>query len=401
MIKNNPKFIYFIIFLIFIIISIWAYISIFFYSIDRSAYLEAVSWKVYINENQIEIWDRKKLAKKDIIETKTKDSFAVIEWWDWSLTRLWWNTRIEIEEEFVSKNWNNVNILFKLTSWKTWSNVVSYISEDSYFKQVFNDNEAAVRWTIFTVDLEKDYLQVDSHKVTIKNEKLWEVEVLENKQLKLSDFKFISLQDFIQYFKDKWFFDLNKKLDREYFIKLSLDLEKNFTKISNIAKKEFDNLTKEQRKLLYTEFMEQYQKLNYVSLDMSEKLFNLKMNLKEKLISLAPESEKKNILNTLNYDLKNIFDLKDFTNFEKITNILKENEKYLDKKQLEEFFSIFNIKFEFRETINDTIIFFEKNVLNNPEYKKIFDSLKNNLSESIEEQKNVFLKFWEFLKNLF
>lgn len=401
MIKNNPKFIYFIIFLIFIIISIWAYISIFFYSIDRSAYLEAVSWKVYINENQIEIWDRKKLAKKDIIETKTKDSFAVIEWWDWSLTRLWWNTRIEIEEEFVSKNWNNVNILFKLTSWKTWSNVVSYISEDSYFKQVFNDNEAAVRWTIFTVDLEKDYLQVDSHKVTIKNEKLWEVEVLENKQLKLSDFKFISLQDFIQYFKDKWFFDLNKKLDREYFIKLSLDLEKNFTKISNIAKKEFDNLTKEQRELLYTEFMEQYQKLNYVSLDMSEKLFNLKMNLKEKLISLAPESEKKNILNTLNYDLKNIFDLKDFTNFEKITNILKENEKYLDKKQLEEFFSIFNIKFEFRETINDTIIFFEKNVLNNPEYKKIFDSLKNNLSESIEEQKNVFLKFWEFLKNLF
>lgn len=401
MIKNNPKFIYFIIFLIFIIISIWAYISIFFYSIDRSAYLEAVSWKVYINENQIEIWDRKKLAKKDIIETKTKDSFAVIEWWDWSLTRLWWNTRIEIEEEFVSKNWNNVNILFKLTSWKTWSNVVSYISEDSYFKQVFNDNEAAVRWTIFTVDLEKDYLQVDSHKVTIKNEKLWEVEVLENKQLKLSDFKFISLQDFIQYFKDKWFFDLNKKLDREYFLKLSLDLEKNFTKISNIAKKEFDNLTKEQRKLLYTEFMEQYQKLNYVSLDMSEKLFNLKMNLKEKLISLAPESEKKNILNTLNYDLKNIFDLKDFTNFEKITNILKENEKYLDKKQLEEFFSIFNIKFEFRETINDTIIFFEKNVLNNPEYKKIFDSLKNNLSESIEEQKNVFLKFWEFLKNLF
>lgn len=401
MIKNNPKFIYFIIFLIFIIISIWAYISIFFYSIDRSAYLEAVSWKVYINENQIEIWDRKKLAKKDIIETKTKDSFAVIEWWDWSLTRLWWNTRIEIEEEFVSKNWNNVNILFKLTSWKTWSNVVSYISEDSYFKQVFNDNEAAVRWTIFTVDLEKDYLQVDSHKVTIKNEKLWEVEVLENKQLKLSDFKFISLQDFIQYFKDKWFFDLNKKLDREYFLKLSLDLEKNFTKISNIAKKEFDNLTKEQRELLYTEFMEQYQKLNYVSLDMSEKLFNLKMNLKEKLISLAPESEKKNILNTLNYDLKNIFDLKDFTNFEKITNILKENEKYLDKKQLEEFFSIFNIKFEFRETINDTIIFFEKNVLNNPEYKKIFDSLKNNLSESIEEQKNVFLKFWEFLKNLF
>ena len=94
--KNKNKFIYFIIVLIFLIISIWVYISIFFKSVDRNSYLELVSGKWLLNEKVLEIWKREKLSKDDVIETKTKDSLAVIEWWDWSITRLWGNTKVEI-----------------------------------------------------------------------------------------------------------------------------------------------------------------------------------------------------------------------------------------------------------------------------------------------------------------
>lgn len=401
MFKNKNKFIYFIIFLIIFVISIWIYMSIFFKSVDRNTYLEAISWKVFLNNNEISLWKKKKLSKTDIIETKTKDSFAIIEWWDWSLTRLWWNTKIIIEEEFVSKNKNNINILFKLSSWKTWSNVVSYMWEDSYFKQVFSDNEAAVRWTIFVVDLEKDYIKVENHKISLKNENHWTVELGENKQFQISKFEFISLQDFIKSFKDKEFFNINKKLDQEYFLKLVKDLEKNFDNFKNFTIKEFDNLTLEQRKKFYEEFMEKYQEINFISLEYSQKLFDLKILLKEKLIFLAPENEKSNILDTISYDLKEIFNTKNFSSFENITNILKDNEKYINKKQLQDFFDIFNMKFNFKTTIEDGLKTFNENILNDPEYWKILDSLKKNFDNSIEEQKNIFLEFFNFLKNLF
>lgn len=401
MFKNKNKFIYFIIFLIIFVISIWIYMSIFFKSVDRNTYLEAISWKVFLNNNEISLWKKKKLSKTDIIETKTKDSFAIIEWWDWSLTRLWWNTKIIIEEEFVSKNKNNINILFKLSSWKTWSNVVSYMWEDSYFKQVFSDNEAAVRWTIFVVDLEKDYIKVENHKISLKNENHWTVELGENKQFQISKFEFISLQDFIKSFKDKEFFNINKKLDEEYFFKLAKNLEKNFDNFKNFTIKEFDNLTLEQRKKFYEEFMEKYQEINFISLEYSQKLFDLKILLKEKLIFLAPENEKSNILDTISYDLKEIFNTKNFSSFENITNILKDNEKYINKKQLQDFFDIFNMEFDFKTTIEDGLKTFNENILNNPEYWKILNSLKKNFDNSIEEQKNIFLEFFNFLKNLF
>lgn len=399
--KNKNKFIYFIIILIVIIIWIWISISLFFKSVDRNSYLELVSWEWLLNDKVLQIWKKEKLSKEDIIETKTKDSLAIIEWWDWSITRLWWNTKVKIENQFVAKNKDQVNILFRLFSGKTWSNVVTYLWEDSYFNQTYSDTEIAVRGTVYVVDADNDYLQVESHKVELINKQFGKKEVTENKQLKLSNFEFISLDDFIKFFKDKWFFELNQKLDKEYLLKLSLEVEKRVKDFVYIAGKNIDNLTKEQREKLYKTILSSYQDLNFVSLENSEKLFNLKIALKEKLIDLAPDKEKPSLLSTFSYDLKDIFRNKNFWNFEKITDILKENQKYLDYNNFTKMLENLGIKFDLWDNLNKLIDTFKEKVLNSANYKEFLENFSSQVNDAIIEQKNIFLRFFDWIKDLF
>ena len=399
--KNKNKFIYFIIILIVIIIWIWISISLFFKSVDRNSYLELVSWEWLLNDKVLQIWKKEKLSKEDIIETKTKDSLAIIEWWDWSITRLWWNTKVKIENQFVAKNKYQVNILFRLFSGKTWSNVVTYLWEDSYFNQTYSDTEIAVRGTVYVVDADNDYLQVESHKVELTNKQFGKKEVTENKQLKLSNFEFISLDDFIKFFKDKWFFELNQKLDKEYLLKLSLEVEKRVKDFVYFAGKNIDNLTKEQREKLYKTILSSYQDLNFVSLENSEKLFNLKIALKEKLIDLAPDIEKPSLLSTFSYDLKDIFKNKNFWNFEKITDILKENQKYLDYNNFTKMLENLGIKFDLWDNLNKLIDTFKEKVLNSANYKEFLENFSSQVNDAIIEQKNIFLRFFDWIKDLF
>lgn len=399
--KNKNKFIYFIIILIVIIIWIWISISLFFKSVDRNSYLELVSWEWLLNDKVLQIWKKERLSKEDIIETKTKDSLAIIEWWDWSITRLWWNTKVKIENQFVAKNKDQVNILFRLFSGKTWSNVVTYLWEDSYFNQTYSDTEIAVRGTVYVVDADNDYLQVESHKVELINKQFGKKEVTENKQLKLSNFEFISLDDFIKFFKDKWFFELNQKLDKEYLLKLSLEVEKRVKDFVYFAGKNIDNLTKEQREKLYKTILSSYQDLNFVSLENSEKLFNLKIALKEKLIDLAPDTEKPSLLSTFSYDLKDIFKNKNFWNFEKITDILKENQKYLDYNNFTKMLENLGIKFDLWDSLNKLIDTFKEKVLNSANYKEFLENFSSQVNDAIIEQKNIFLRFFDWIKDLF
>ena len=273
--------------------------------------------------------------------------------------------------------------------------------EDSYFKQSFGDTEAAVRWTVFSVDLDRDYLQVESHKVDLTSEKYWKVEVTENKQLKLSDFSFISLEDFIKFFKDKVFFEINQKMDKEYLMKLALDLQKNLDRLIAATSRKVDDLTGAEREKLYAELMSQYQQINFATSSVSEELFNLKISLKEKLIKLTPDSQKNSLLDTLSYDLKDIFNTKNFWSFEWITNILKENEKFIDSEKMQEYFNIFNIKSEIWATIDKTIDTFKSEVINNPNYKEFFNSVSNSINNSINDQKNMFRRFVDWIRDLF
>ena len=98
-----------------------------------------------------------------------------------------------------------------------------------------------------------------------------------------------------------------------FFIKKSLELQNSVKDILNYTSMKFNDLTKEQREKLYSEILLKYQDINFVSLVDSEKLFGLKIALKEKLIELAPENSKWWILNTLSYDLQDIFKKQDFS----------------------------------------------------------------------------------------
>ena len=232
--------------------------------------------------------------------------------------------------------------------------------------------------------------------------------ILENKQLQISNFKFISFEDFIKYFKDKNFFNLNLELDKEFFIKKSLELQNSVKDILNYTSMKFNDLTKEQREKLYSEILLKYQDINFVSLVDSEKLFGLKIALKEKLIELAPENSKWWILNTLSYDLQDIFKKQDFTNFEQITNILIKNEKYID---VNKFFNNINLNFNIKEVLNKWIDIFEEfkeTVFKSQNFKEWLDVWKNiadwiwrETQKAIENQKWVFLEIWDFIKNIF
>ena len=192
-----------------------------------------------------------------------------------------------------------------------------------------------------------------------------------------------------------------QKLDKEYLLKLSLEVEKKVKDFVYFAGKNIDNLTKEQREKLYKTILSSYQDLNFVSLENSEKLFNLKIALKEKLIDLAPDKEKPSLLSTFSYDLKDIFRNKNFWNFEKITDILKENQKYLDYNNFTKMLENLGIKFDLWDSLNKLIDTFKEKVLNSANYKEFLENFSSQVNDAIIEQKNIFLRFFDWIKDLF
>lgn len=399
--KNKYKFIYFVILLIIIIISIWIFFW-FLKKVDKNNYVELLSWRASINWNFLKQNSKVKIFENDNLKT-FENSLAILEWWDWSITRLWWNTEIMVKKAYFSKNDEIIKIAFDTKSWKTWSNVVSYFWDESYFHQYYNDTEIAVRWTIYALDIEKNYLKVEKHWVKLEN-KNQKIELKENEQIKLTDFSLIFLDDFINYFKDKKFFEINQDLDKKYFYELYLKLEKNIKKISDLSYKKFWNITEEQKEKLFKKYLEIYQKIHFVSPDISEKYFNLKINLKEKLLKLSPENQKKYILQSFNYDFIDIFNYKNFINFEKILNIFKENEKYVQKDLLYNFLKNLNSNFNPKEHFSSSIDTFISSVKNNPLYadffNKFWEEINNSFKNTIENQKSIFAEIYDWFKNL-
>lgn len=285
-------------------------------NIDRNTYVVLVKWETKINNYLLKKDERKKLKVKDKVIT-WKNSACVIEWWDWSLTRLWENSKIEIQELNVKKDLSKINLQFKLINWKTWSNVISFLWEDSYFKQNFKDKndkdiEAAVRWTIFDVNLKKDYMYVTNHEVLVekwKNKKI----LKQNQALSISSFSLIDIKKFVNEIQDKAWEQINSKLDKKFLDNLSKKISKEFNwkNINNILSKNKS----------YNELLIQYQKLNFVPASES-KLFAIKNKIKEKLISKASDKNKQNLVKY------SVFDLKDAINNNNINlNSIKDLEK--------------------------------------------------------------------------
>ena len=282
--------------------------------IDTNTYVVLVKWEVNIDNNILNSDDRLKLEEWNSIVTKD-NSACVVEWWDWSLTRLWENSKIEIQELNVEEDLSKINLQFKLVNWKTRSNVVSFLWEKSYFKQNFEDIEAAVRWTVFDVNLDKDYVYVANHEVAVKKDNETKI-IQQNKAFSISKFSFIEIEKFIKNIVDKKWLDKNSELDSKF-----LDNLKN-----NISEKiNLENIdTMLEKNKTYKELLSEYQKFNFVSASDAE-LFKIKTKIKRQLIETAPDEEKENLVKYSIYDFQDALKSKNLDSIKNSFSIISEN----------------------------------------------------------------------------
>lgn len=323
MIKIKNKFIIFII-LLFVSIIWYLWISSYFQEkVDRSSYATLIEGNAIINNKPLKLDFKTKLLDLDNIRTIWANSIVIIEWWEWSVTRLWGNSEIFIKETFVNDDLSKINIWFELLSWKTWSNVISFLWEWSYFKEYFRDTEAAVRWTIFDLNLDSEYIYVTSHKVDLKNSSWENYVITENNPFSLNTFSFIDLEKFIKDIKDKSWESLNKTLDSQLFQKLRdnayIDLENLMVSSQIDVDSVLNNI--EEKKELYNKVLYNYQKINFVKSD-SPELFQRKLELKETLYILASKENKENIIKNTLYDLSDVLKNDNYSFNDEIINIL-------------------------------------------------------------------------------
>lgn len=404
------KFIFFII-LFFISIVWYLWISSYLQEkVDRNSYATLIEGNAIINTKPLKKDLKTKVIKSDKIRTIWDNSVIIVEWWDWSITRLWGNSEVLIKEAFIEDDLSKINIWFELLNWKTWSNVISFLWEGSYFKEYFRDTEAAVRWTIFDINLDSEYIYVTSHRVDLKTSLGEEYIITENNPFSLKTFSFIKLQKFINNIKDKSWESLNKTLDSELFQTLrenayidlwsivdvsTIDIEKT---LNNLEKKEF----------LYDKILSDYQKLNFVNSN-SPELFEKKLELKEYLIILASEENKKNLIKSALYDLWDIIKKGNYDYTDDIINILSKDYDLINNINIYNYIWNINIPNDFKNLLKEkySYIYDLLNVSNNftkVSIKQVIE-IADKADQVIQEWLDTWLEkttsFFEKIINLF
>lgn len=104
-------------------------------------------------------------------KVKTLNSTATIFWPDGSITRLAEQSSIKVNQMQASTANENIQVDFSLEQGKSWSNVIRYYFGSSYFHERFNNDTAlaAVRWTVFEVNLDHKYIHTIDHAVSIED----------------------------------------------------------------------------------------------------------------------------------------------------------------------------------------------------------------------------------------
>lgn len=338
-------------------------------NLDSQAILKSWIANITRNENIINLTENISfiLNNWDTITTSWKESLLIIQWWDWSVTRLWGDSSIIINETIINKDLSNIKISFELLAWKTWSNVTSFFWEESYFHQTFQDNEAAVRWTIFNVDLVSELLYVSSHSVSLTTSSWDNIIINENKPFSLIDFDFISLIDFIKNYKDEQWKKVNSELDKIYFEKLKniinenlkitwefLQLENISNKVNNI--KNIDLLDNIEKNEIYNDLLWEYQKIHFANADTPD-LLTLKLEIKEAMLNFASKDNQEHLIVSTIYDIKEVKKTNNPFQFQTIINIFSENKETLDNLNIyfPDIINIENLSEDFNAVLNKEI----------------------------------------------
>lgn len=331
--KLKNKFILGVIFIIAFIICFQVFVA---YSNDKNdtnSYLILIKWNATLNEIRLLADTKSVLNSWDKVRVIWESSLAVIEWWDGSLTRLWWNTKISIQQNQISRDYTNINISFELIAGKTWSNVVSFIGKDSSFTQTFDGIEAWVRGTIFDVDLEKDFIHVSDHAVDLKDNAWNTVRLNEWEILSLDKFSLIEVSEFINSLQDEAWKSLNQQFDREYLdslnkkVQTSLQENNPFVFILSwvspkygllytldtatsyeSVEKYINKLSDKSKSDIYTYILSKYQWLNSISPE-NQEMYMRKLFYKKALVSLTSQNdEAQRLLESSAYDAQDILE---------------------------------------------------------------------------------------------
>ena len=367
--KSKNKFIIWIMLLVFITLIVQLYISYFANRIDTNSYLSLIEWQWTLNEQLLELETRQSLEAWDKIRIIWDSSLALIEWWDGSITRLAGNTKISIWEANISKDYTKINISFDLISGKSWSNVVSFLWKDSYFKQSFENVEAWVRWTVFNVDLEAWYISVLDHQVSLKKQDGTEVLITENKPFSLKTFSFIALSDFILNIRDTAWQDINTDFDASFLLGLKTSLEADITeklKTNNPfaifmkifskkyaivhglrawedfkkIEKKINSLSSKKKQTIYNEVLSDYQKINFADTQ-DAYIYDRKVLYKRALLLLAEDVEEKEmLLRSSLFDFEELIKSKDLSNISGTLSILTDNKDILQNLDIKSIISI-------------------------------------------------------------
>ena len=406
--KQKNKFIIFIIIFVVCILCMQVIISLAFQKEDTNSYALLLEWNAVLNEKEVKKEQREILHEWDTIIT-WGDSFLIIEWWDGSISRIWENTEIKIEENFVGKELSEIRIGVRIFSWKMWSKVVSLIGENSYFHSYFYDIEAWVRGTTFNIDLENDTIFVEDHEILIENDAWESMHISEDEAFSIRNFSLIDLEVFIKNLQDIDWNKLNKKLDSELILQakekfyaymkrqesvyrfFSLfskehsflsDLEKNEdieklkSKIKDLSDKEKNNL--------YKKLYSQYQRIHISSAEEKE-LYEKKMDYKSLLMILSEsEDTKKALVSSTLFDIEDMKKNETKEAFKKSINFLIENKETLQSMNINllDFIDIFSLPDWLKEVFKENLdslkgIFMDGFKFENFSLEWVWESVKN------------------------
>ena len=328
----------------FILIVIWFIVSIIFFqvyvafshkNVDTNSYFTLIEWRATLNDDFVETQQRLLLQTGDTVRVIWDSWLALIEWWDGSLTRLGGNTKIIVEQNQISRDYSTINISFQLIAGKTWSNVVSFIWKDSSFTQSFDGVEAWVRWTVFDVDLDQDYVHVSDHEVELSLENGASITLWEWDALDITSFSLIDLENFINNIQDTAWAELNKQFDNEYFdilkqsLQSSLDSANPLAFITPFTSKKFqltqalaqsddyakiqeilDTVSISEKDELYVAVLTKYQNINFISARDYE-FYKRKVFYQKALAYLWSEEDTQVLVRSSIYDLQDMLQVGD------------------------------------------------------------------------------------------
>ncbi len=408
------------------IIVFQVYIAYSYNNVDTNSYIKLIEGKGTLNQSFLDTGVKNVVLAGDQIRVIGDSSFAVIEWGDGSITRLWGNSKIHIEQNTISKDRTYIHIDFELIAGKTWSNVVSFIGKDSSFVQRFDTIEAGVRGTVFDVDMTKKFIHVSAHEVLVKNTS-WETEILSsNTPFDFNTFSFIDIEEFVNQLQNNTWKNMNTQFDAQYISQLTdnlqqstkdvnpfflfmekilphyriiyeLDTTNDYASVAQLI----ENMSAKKRQKVYQKVESRYQTLNFVSPSQQD-LFTRKMYYKQALLDLAesPE-EKENLLISTMYDLQDSMITENSSAITETLTILAKNTQYLWNIHLTSIFSVEDIPDVFFDEIEENFHNL-KEAFNIDYIKKIrIDSAKDILDNADDVIHNTLdTTFWDLLDTL-